>query len=257
MPALASSTTPERSDPEAEPLTLDPDTPTIETLDMGFDEQFVKPEGRPGDVAAQWAAYISVGVFLLTTWIMTLSNNPTSLGLFFFHPILQSLSIAMFTYGILTLQPTSQAKTKAAGLTRHQLAMIALGVPAICLGTLAIVWRKSMSEHPHFTTWHGTIGIISIAWMVVQVALGGASVWFGGRLFGGNPRAKLVWKYHRLSGYLLFPLFLLAAHLGGAWSSWSTANSAFVVRLLAFTVSPIVLLAAILVRVRTSKMQFF
>ncbi len=108
---------------------------------------------------------------------MTLSNNPTSLGLFFFHPILQSLSIAVFTYGtsmlpvrrmhlaptyadsgglgILTLQPTSQAKTKAAGLTRHQLAMVALGGPAILLGTLAIVWRKSLHEHPHFTTWHG------------------------------------------------------------------------------------------------------
>lgn len=57
--------------------------------------------------------------------------------------------------GILTLQPTSQAKTKAAGLTRHQLAMIVLGVPAISLGTLAIFWRKSLSEHPHFTTWHG------------------------------------------------------------------------------------------------------
>lgn len=81
-----------------------------------------------------------------------------------------------------------------------------------------------------------------------------------------------------LSGYLLFPLFLLAAYLGGAWSNWSTGNSAFLVRLLAFTVSPIVLLAAVLVRVRcvhsvpsgftalndstslarrTSKMQFF
>lgn len=53
-----------------------------------------------------------------------------------------------------------------------------------------------------------------------------------------------------LSGYLLFPLFLLAAHLGGAWSNWSVNNSVFVVRLLAFTVSPIVLLAAVLVRVR-------
>lgn len=106
--------------------------------------------------------------------------------------------------------------------------------------------------------------------------LGGGSVWFNGRLFGGNPKAKVVWKYHRyvwrslqlgflldlsdrlryvlcnsLSGYVLFPLFLLAAHLGGAWSNWSVGNSAYVVRLLAFTVSPIVLFAAVLVRVRS------
>ncbi|KAI0747970.1 hypothetical protein C8Q80DRAFT_1169371 [Daedaleopsis nitida] len=256
MPPLVSSTTNERHGPEYEPLNVDPDTPLAEDIDMGSDEAFVKPEGRQGDDIAQWAAYGAVGVFVVVTWVMTLSNHPTELGLFFFHPILQSLSIAMFTYGILTLQPTSQAKTKAAGLTRHQLAMIALGVPAISLGTIAIVWRKYIHESPHFTTWHGTIGITSIAWMVAQVIIGGGSVWFNGKLFGGNPKAKLLWKYHRLSGYLLFPLFLLAAYLGGAWSSWSEKNSAYVVRLLAFTLSPIVLLGAVLVRVRTSKMKF-
>ena len=57
--------------------------------------------------------------------------------------------------GILTLQPTSQAKTKAAGLTRHQLAMGALGVPAIVLGSLAIIANKAIHESPHFKTWHG------------------------------------------------------------------------------------------------------
>lgn len=46
------------------------------------------------------------------------------------------------------------------------------------------------------TSGRQTIGIASIAWMVVQMAVGGGSVWFGGRLFGG-PKAKLLWKYHR------------------------------------------------------------
>lgn len=55
----------------------------------------------------------------------------------------------------MTLQPTSQAKTKAAGLTRHQLAMMGLGVPAIFLGTLAIVRRKSLHGSAHFISWHG------------------------------------------------------------------------------------------------------
>ncbi|KAL1944751.1 hypothetical protein VTO73DRAFT_3181 [Trametes versicolor] len=223
--------------------------------EMGYDEQFVKPEGRRGDGPALLAASTSVAVFLVSTWAITFANHPTSLGLFFFHPILQSLAIAAFTYGILTLQPTSQARTKAAGLTRHQVVILALGVPAISVGTFAIYYRKSLHDHPHFTTWHGTIGIASIAWMVVQMVVGGGSVWFGGRLFGG-PKAKMLWKYHRLSGYLLFPLFLLAAYLGGAWSSWTTGNSPYVVRLLAFTISPIVLLVAILARMRTSKMQF-
>ena len=55
----------------------------------------------------------------------------------------------------MTLQPTSQPKTKAAGLTRHQLAMAAIGVPAIFLGTLAIIWNKYVHDSPHFKSWHG------------------------------------------------------------------------------------------------------
>lgn len=40
-------------------------------------------------------------------------------------------------------------------------------------------------------------GLITFILLVVQIVLGGGSVWFNGRLFGGNPKAKLLWKYHR------------------------------------------------------------
>ena len=40
-------------------------------------------------------------------------------------------------------------------------------------------------------------GLVTVVMWVTQVALGGGSVWFNGSLFGGNPKAKLVWKYHR------------------------------------------------------------
>nr|AIY34644.1 hypothetical protein [Polyporus umbellatus] len=270
---MTSSTSLHDSDPEYELLNVEEsDTPTL--ADMGYDEQFVKPEGRRGDVAAQWAAYISLGVCgsrlldgrddYVHRFVGLCRDDmghhprkqPEVARPVLIPPAVTKLVNRVFTYGILTLQPSSQAKTKAAGLTRHQLAMMILGVPAITLGTLAIIRNKSMHGNPHFTTWHGSIGIISVSWMVVQVVLGGGSVWFNGRLFGGNPKAKSVWKYHRLSGYIVFPLFLLTAYLGGAWSSWTTGRSPFDVRLLAYTISPIVLFAAILVRVRTSKMQF-
>lgn len=42
-----------------------------------------------------------------------------------------------------------------------------------------------------------TFGMIAVAWIVVQILLGGLSVWFGGRVFGGGAKAKGVWKYHR------------------------------------------------------------
>ena len=44
---------------EQEPFIVEPDTPLHpEDAHMGYDEQFVKPEGRQGDVVAQWAAYV-------------------------------------------------------------------------------------------------------------------------------------------------------------------------------------------------------
>ncbi|KAF9239677.1 hypothetical protein BU15DRAFT_46512 [Melanogaster broomeanus] len=206
----------------------------------------IKPEDRKGDESAKTA----VLVFVLVTWGVVLSNNPTGLGWFAPHPILQSSAIACFTYGILTLQPTSQPHTKAAGLQRHQIAMIGFGFPLILLGTLVMIYNKYLHGAAHFASWHGLFGIISTVWLFFQVLIGAGSVWFGGALFGGGAKAKAVWKYHRLSGYVLFPVLLFTAHLAGAWSDWVTNNTEFFVRLLAYGIAPIVILVGVYSRVR-------
>lgn len=56
--------------------------------------------------------------------------------------------------GILTLQPTSQPKTKADGLRRHQIVML-IGLSSILLGTSAVFVYKGSQGAPHYTTWHG------------------------------------------------------------------------------------------------------
>ncbi|THG97665.1 hypothetical protein EW145_g7572 [Phellinidium pouzarii] len=168
-------------------------------------------EGRKGDRVALYAAL----TFLIGTWLIVFLNHPGSLGLFAGHPPLQSLAIVCFGLGILQLQPTSQPKTKARGLTRHQLVILGVGLPSIIVGTALIYSNKVIHDSPHFVTWHATFGLIAIVWMVVQMLLGGLSVWFGGRAFGGGMKAKGVWKYHRASGYLLFPMFLMTAAVGG------------------------------------------
>ena len=121
-------------------------------------------------------------------------------------------------------------------------------------------------------------GILSLAWLAAQFALGAASVWFGGAALGGGPRAKRVWKYHRrvppppslhsaltlthaltrtltrpvrrLSGYVLLPLVLTTANFGGAWSAWVTGSSAHGVRIVAYTLAPAVILLSLYSRVR-------
>ncbi|KAF5386876.1 hypothetical protein D9615_001682 [Tricholomella constricta] len=164
---------------------------------MGEEEQLLKPEGRPGDVLANYTAVCSIAVLVIVTWITILSNDPTNVGWFAFHPTLQTLSLALFTYGILTLQPTSQPRTKAAGLARHQIAIFLVGLPLILLGTTAIAYHKWINNKESMTTWHGTFGYLALTWLLVQVGLGGGSVWFNGAAFGGGAKAKAVWKYHR------------------------------------------------------------
>lgn len=65
--------------------------------------------------------------------------------------------------GILTLQPTSQPKTKAAGFLRHQTAVFFIGFPAITLGTLAVAYNKWLRNADHFKTWHGVCGLFRLS----------------------------------------------------------------------------------------------
>ncbi|KAH8118229.1 hypothetical protein DFH11DRAFT_1503616 [Phellopilus nigrolimitatus] len=213
-------------------------------------------EVRKGDRLALYVTLAALGTFLVGTWLIVLLNHPSNLGLFAAHPPLQSLAITCFGCGILLLQPTSQPKTKARGLTRHQLVILGVGLPAIIIGTVLIFMNKVIHESAHFTTWHATFGLIAIVWMVVQMLLGGLSVWFGGRAFGGGMKAKGVWKYHRVSGYLLFPMFLMTAAIGGNYSDWTAKVVNVGVRVVVYTLAPIFALVGLWSRMRLSKMNF-
>jgi len=92
--------------------------------------------------------------------------------------------------------------------------------------------------------------VITLAWLIVQGTIGAGSVWFNGAAFGGPQKAKLLWKYHRLSGYILLVSLLTTVHLGGGWSTWVSEHSAYVVRLLAYTLAPVLILVSLYSRVR-------
>ncbi|KAL4074654.1 hypothetical protein V8B97DRAFT_1729174 [Scleroderma yunnanense] len=216
----------------------------------------MRTEGRKGDIVAKYAVLTAVLIFVLTSWGIVFSNDPVALGWFSFHPIFQSTAIASFTYGILTLQPTSLPGSKAAGLQRHQIAMIGIGIPCILLGAGAMIYNKSSHSAPHFTSWHGTCGIITVVWLIIQATFGAASVWYGGAALGGGMKAKSLWKYHRLSGYILLPLALFTAHLAGSESYWVTHNSSALARFVAYNLAPVVIVVGIYSRIRPSKMKF-
>ncbi|KAJ7197213.1 hypothetical protein GGX14DRAFT_526243 [Mycena pura] len=224
-------------------------------------EDRLPSEARKGDSAAMYLALIGAAVFTTVTWVVVLVNHPLTAGWFALHPILQSFSLLLLTYGnapgILTLQPTSQPKTKAAGLVRHQYAIAFAAFPAIFAGTFAVMFNKYVHGAPHFVSWHAKFGIAAMAWIVVQVLIGGGSVWFGGAAFGGGAKAKALWKYHRLSGYVLYVFLMLTAHLGGYWSNWGNNHSPSSMRILAFAVALLACVSGVYMRIRPSKMKFF
>lgn len=217
----------------------------------------LKSESTKRDKSAGYIALAGILVFVLTTWVIIFTNDPMSLGWFTFHPILQTSALACFTYGILTLQPTSQAATKAAGLRRHQTAMIGVGIPCILVGTADMIYTKGHHGGTHFATWHGIFGILVIACLIIQASVGAGSVWFGGIAFGGGMKAKAVWKYHRVSGYTVFTLALFTACLAGNWSSWVIGHSAGWLRFVGYTIAPLLVLGGVYTRIRPSKMKFF
>ena len=54
----------------------------------------------------------------------------------------------------------------------------------------------------------------------------------------------------RASGYVLFPLLLWTAHIGGVYSKWVVAHTSYVTRVAVFTIAPVALLIAVYSRVR-------
>ncbi|KAF5360770.1 hypothetical protein D9756_004697 [Leucocoprinus leucothites] len=164
---------------------------------MGSDDFATKREGRSGDALASNLVWAGVAAMTATTWSVVLINGPTSFRYFAYHLLLQPVALACFSHGILTLQPTSQPRSKAAGLERHQMSVFNIGFPTITLGTLAIVYNKYLRDYPHFRTWHAKLGLACMIWTLVQLCVGAGSTWYNGALFGGGAKAKALWKYHR------------------------------------------------------------
>ncbi|KIY65205.1 hypothetical protein CYLTODRAFT_424556 [Cylindrobasidium torrendii FP15055 ss-10] len=228
---------------------------TPDLAEMGLSAQKFNPEWRKGDDIARYTA-LSASFFTLVVTLVGLLTQSAEYTWFSWHPILHTLAFPVFVYGVLTLQPTSQPKSKEAGLVRHQAALFGVAVPAAILGTVAVFYNKYLHDKHHFKSLHGQLGLLCTLWLVVQVLVGGASVWGGGVAFGGGMKAKKVWRYHRISGYVLFLCLLCTINLGGE-SGWAKRNVGAFFKFVAYTIAPVVVLGASAVRVRWSKMKIF
>ncbi|BGO88665.1 hypothetical protein JCM10020v2_000283 [Rhodotorula toruloides] len=172
-----------------------------------------------GAVATQLGLVVSTAAL----W-RVLYTHPA--GLFTYHPSFQSLAVLGFLEGILLLQPQPpNAAYKRKGLQLHQVVQYTSGV-AIVAGAAFIVYNKVAHGAKHFTTWHAKSGLLTLILIALQLTFGAVMVYtpLQRLIFKSEERAKKVWKYHRMSGYLTL-FFLILTPLLALVSDWVTQNS--------------------------------
>jgi len=214
-------------------------------------------EKRSGDWIGAGLAIGSMLILFIFTLTLILRSNPQALRYFAFHPPSQALALTFFTLGTLTLQPTRQPKHKEVGLRWHQVIQLGLGLPIILFGSISMFINKIDHHAPHFTTWHAKFGLLALIWLALHIIIGAASVWIPVRAFGSVDNGKALWKWHRLSGYLLTVWFFLTVHLAGGHADWVVAETSFTERFWIYTILPITAIFGIGLRIRTWKLPGF
>jgi len=214
-------------------------------------------ESRRGDTVFLLVSVCSLLIIVIYTWSLVRTSNPAPSRYFAVHPPAEALAVLALFIGALQLQPTARPKSRKRGLARHQLIVLGLGAPAILISSGFMVRNKVDHGAPHFTSWHGKFGLISLLWICVDVLVGGSTVWFDGRAFGDQEKAQRFRKWHRLSGYLLLLFLLLTIHLAGGYANWVVTHTSRAARILVYTILPILALGGLFMRIRRDKLPDF
>ncbi|KAM5351891.1 hypothetical protein ACJ41O_004614 [Fusarium nematophilum] len=218
--------------------------------------------GRPGDASQEdgvpmiknlvlgTGVLAQLGIVLLVVliWASVLTKP---LILFSGHPLLQSLAILTLAQSILTLQPTHTAKQKRIGQRIHA----SLNLVAFLLlvaGVTIIEYNKFASNGPHFHSVHGYLGVITSIVLLLQYLVG-FTMWATPKLYGGEHKAKSIWKYHRWSGYFILTL-LLATVVSAVETDYS--KNVLKLKLWATLLLSVVALIGVLPRIQKQKLGF-
>ncbi|CAO3609097.1 unnamed protein product [Cunninghamella blakesleeana] len=156
---------------------------------------------------------ISFALFILSVLVRI------PLSVFSFHPFFMTIFILILTEGIATLQTTKTLQEKREGLKKHALIQL-LAYISSGIGFSAIFYNKIISGKPHFTSFHGQLGIFTFGYLLFQLIFGLLIAFIPSISF----HAKKYWKYHRFTGYFLF-LIVSTVALAGVQADYVLANA--------------------------------
>ncbi|KAF2154128.1 hypothetical protein K461DRAFT_292799 [Myriangium duriaei CBS 260.36] len=218
--------------------------------------------GRPGDAAQPegeslaknfvlgTAVVAQAGVWVLAAivWGAVFSNK---LMLFSAHPLLNSAAVLLYIQAILVLQPTHTPTQKINGTYWHSGLNNVATLTAIA-GLIVIEYNKFDHNGTHFVSPHAILGLITYIIIAIQ-AFVGITQFFTPSLYGGVDNAKKLYKYHRVSGYLVL-LLLLATVCAATQTDFN--KNVLGMQLWAVIVCSILVLAGIVPRIKKAKFGF-
>ncbi|KAI9882026.1 MAG: hypothetical protein M1823_006250 [Watsoniomyces obsoletus] len=215
--------------------------------------------GRPGDAAQPEGRGIQFNFILGTAviaqagiWILAavvwagIFTHP--LILFSAHPLLNSAGILLLTQGALVLQPTHTPEQKRLGAHIHG-ALNSVGTACLTAGLIVVIYTKFAHHGDHFQSVHAILGLITAIFLVVQ-ALVGVTQFYTPSLYGGVNNAKKIYKYHRMSGYVVLVMALATV---AAATQTDYNQGVLHIRLWAVLVAAVLVLAGVVPRIKKQK----
>ncbi|XP_068999741.1 transmembrane reductase CYB561D2 [Embiotoca jacksoni] len=158
---------------------------------------------------------------VFTVFIALLSRPGASW--FSWHPFLMTLAFCLFmTEAILLFSPHGSPIKRLAHKTKGRFHWTLQCLCAVCavLGLAAISYNKHLNGKPHFTSWHGQLGLLTVCGVGVQSVAAVPLIYHS--LAKGWSLAKLK-RWHAVSGLVTY-LLGSASLLLGLCSAWFTAS---------------------------------
>lgn len=165
--------------------------------------------------------------------------------------LLNSAGLLLTTQAILILQPTHAPKQKHLGTNIHAV-INGTAVLSLLAAFIIIEYNKFAHAGAHFTSPHGILGLITYIFFAIQ-AIVGITQYYTPGIYGSVDNAKAIYKYHRMSGYLL--LILSFATVAAATQTGFNTGTLHI-KLWAVIVAAVITLVGLLPRIKKQKLGF-
>ncbi|CAG5136262.1 unnamed protein product [Candidula unifasciata] len=162
---------------------------------------------------------------LIFPLIIIYSAVPGS-SLFSWHPTLMALGVSFFMLeGIVIFSKSSSLFPSMARPTKASIHywLMGLGVSCVIAGLVVIYLNKEQAGKPHFTSWHGLFGVITVGYACAQ-STGGAVAKYH-KYLGHIIKIRLadLKLYHATSGLLAY-LLITVTLLLSLQTSWALST---------------------------------